>query len=32
MAVLSPEEIDYLLDPVNYTGLAAEFVDLVVGR
>ncbi len=31
MAVLSPEEVDYLLDPVNYTGLAAEFVDRVVG-
>jgi 3-carboxy-cis,cis-muconate cycloisomerase len=29
-AVLSEEEVDYLLNPVNYTGLASFFVDTVV--
>jgi 3-carboxy-cis,cis-muconate cycloisomerase len=31
MAVLSVEELDALLDPAGYTGLAGEFVDEVVG-
>jgi 3-carboxy-cis,cis-muconate cycloisomerase len=30
-AALSPEEVDHLLDPAHYTGLAADFVDAVVG-
>jgi 3-carboxy-cis,cis-muconate cycloisomerase len=32
MAALSPHEVDDLLDPTRYTGLAAEFVDRIVGR
>lgn len=31
-AALSPEQVDHLLDPAHYTGLAAEFVDRIVGR
>jgi 3-carboxy-cis,cis-muconate cycloisomerase len=30
MAVLSKEDVDMLLDPINYIGLAPEFVDAVV--
>ncbi|MBO8167878.1 MAG: adenylosuccinate lyase [Thermoanaerobacteraceae bacterium] len=30
--ILSREEIASLLDPVNYTGLSAKFVDLVISR
>jgi 3-carboxy-cis,cis-muconate cycloisomerase len=29
---LSPERLDGLLDPRNYTGLAAEFVDRVLAQ
>ncbi len=30
MAALSEDEVDYLLNPVNYTGHASFFVDAVV--
>jgi 3-carboxy-cis,cis-muconate cycloisomerase len=30
-ALLSEDEVDHLLDPVNYIGLAPHFVDAVVG-
>jgi 3-carboxy-cis,cis-muconate cycloisomerase len=31
MALLSTKEVDQLLDPANYTGLAPDFVDAVTG-